>query len=120
MLAVLLPQRIHTLIEMREPLQTNGLPKKIELTVIGFRELEQDDPGSTVQGYGGEEFLKGRRYGSKNVIGKLSRAGELDLKSGVSKLLCAQKDHHPLGRQLVLARFHARVLDVFRKLGEHK
>ena len=39
MLTVFLTQRIHTLVQVRQPLQPNDLAKEIELAVIRFREL---------------------------------------------------------------------------------
>ena len=49
MLAVLLAQRVHTLIQIGKSLHTNGLAKEIELAVVGLGEFGENHPGSTVR-----------------------------------------------------------------------
>src|SRR5262249_11076101 len=120
MLAVLLPQRIHGLVQIREPLYADCFPKEIELTVIGLRELAQDHPGRAVRGRRIEEVLEGLRHSAENVIGKLRGARESHLKPPVAKLLGAQENHHALGGELVFPRFDASVLDVLGQLRQDK
>src|SRR5215475_3397742 len=120
MLAILLPQRIHTLIQVRKPLHPDRLAKQIELAVVGLSEFRENHPGCSVRRRRGEEFLKGRVHGMENVIGKLRWPREIDLQASISKLLGPQENHHPLRGEFVLPRFYARVLYVLRKLGKHK
>jgi hypothetical protein len=72
-------------------------------------QLARAPSGPTVLGtladqLGDLEALEGLRHSPENVVGKLRRPGQIDLKASVPKLLRTQKDHHALGRELVLTR----------------
>jgi hypothetical protein len=51
---------VHTLLQVRKPLYTDGLAEQIELAVVSLGALEADDPGSPVRCRRGEEVLKAR------------------------------------------------------------
>jgi hypothetical protein len=59
-LAIFGAERIHGLIEMAEPLQADDFAKQVELPVVGFAEMMQDDSGGTVEGASHKHRIEGR------------------------------------------------------------
>jgi hypothetical protein len=100
-LAVFGAQGVNGFIQIGEPLHADHFPEQIELPVIGFREMMQDDTGGAVARAGHKHGVEGRGNRAKKVIGKTGGSRQLDLTANVAEVLGPQKDEHPLRRQLV-------------------
>ena len=100
-LAVFGAEGIDGLVEVGEPLHADDLPEQIELPVIGFGEMVQDDAGGAVEGAGHKDGVKGRGNGAEDVIRETGRPRQLDLSAEVPEVLGPQEDEHALRRQFV-------------------
>ena len=94
-LAVFGAEGIDGLVEVGEPLHADDFPEQIQLPVIGFGEMVQDDAGGAVERAGHKDGVKGRGNGAEDVIRETGRPRQLDLSAEVPEVLGPQENAAP-------------------------